>query len=53
MLRHKALIQAVRVAFGFSGIYDEDEAQRIAKPEVNVTPRFTATTETEEGKAKE
>jgi phage recombination protein Bet len=46
MLRHKALIQAVRVAFGFSGIYDEDEAQRIAKPEVNVTPRFTATTET-------
>lgn len=29
MLRHKALIQCARVAFGFSGIYDEDEAQRI------------------------
>lgn len=29
MLRHKALIQAVRVAFGFAGIYDEDEAERI------------------------
>jgi hypothetical protein len=29
MLRHKALIQSARVAFGFSGIYDEDEAERI------------------------
>jgi len=29
MLRHKALIQAARYAFGFSGIYDDDEAQRI------------------------
>lgn len=29
MLRHKALIQGARVAFGFAGIYDEDEAQRI------------------------
>lgn len=27
MLRHKALIQGVRVAFGFSGIMDEDEAR--------------------------
>ena len=29
MLRHKALIQCARIAFGFSGIYDEDEAHRI------------------------
>lgn len=29
MLRHKATIQAARLAFGYSGIYDEDEAQRI------------------------
>lgn len=29
MERHKAFIQAARLAFGFSGIYDEDEAQRI------------------------
>jgi phage recombination protein Bet len=29
MLRHKALIQCGRVAFGFSGIYDEDEGDRI------------------------
>lgn len=34
MLRHKALIQAARVAFGFSGIHDEDEANDM----VNVTP---------------
>lgn len=29
MLRHKALIQAARYAFGFSGIVDPDEAERI------------------------
>lgn len=29
MLRHKALIQCARLAFGFAGIYDEDEADRI------------------------
>jgi phage recombination protein Bet len=31
MLRHKALIQCARVAFGFSGIYDEDESERITQ----------------------
>lgn len=30
MLRHKALIQAARYAFGFAGIVDQDEAERIA-----------------------
>lgn len=29
MLRHKSLIQCARLAFGFAGIYDEDEAARI------------------------
>ena len=29
MLRHKAMIQCARIAFGFVGIYDEDEAERI------------------------
>lgn len=29
MLRHKTLIQGSRVAFAFTGIYDEDEAERI------------------------
>lgn len=36
MLRHKALIQCARVAFGFSGITDEEEA--IPQAPVNVTP---------------
>jgi phage recombination protein Bet len=31
MLRHKALIQCARLAFGFSGIYDQDEGERIAE----------------------
>lgn len=39
MLRHKALIQAARIAFGFGGIYDQDEAERIR--EVDVTPPRT------------
>lgn len=29
MLRHKAAIQAARYAFGFAGIYDQDEAERM------------------------
>lgn len=38
MLRHKAMIQAARYAFGFSGIYDEDEGARIAEMK-DVTPK--------------
>lgn len=30
MLRHKSLIQCSRYAFGFSGIYDEDDGAKIA-----------------------
>jgi phage recombination protein Bet len=29
MLRHKAMIQCARIAFGFVGIFDQDEAERI------------------------
>jgi hypothetical protein len=36
MHRHKALIQCARIAFGFVGIYDQDEAERII--EKDVTP---------------
>ena len=36
MLRHKAMIQAARIAFGFAGIYDEDEGRRIAEAEGQV-----------------
>ena len=38
MLRHKAMIQAARYAFGFSGIYDEDEGAKIAEMR-DVTPK--------------
>jgi phage recombination protein Bet len=38
MLRHKALIQCARYAFGFSGIYDEDEGHAIAEVR-DVAPR--------------
>lgn len=37
MLRHKALIQCARIAFGFSGITDEEEAVA-PQVQVNVTP---------------
>lgn len=33
MLRHKALIQCARLAFGFVGIFDQDEAERIIEAE--------------------
>lgn len=31
MLRHKAMIQAARLAFGYGGIFDQDEAERITE----------------------
>jgi phage recombination protein Bet len=40
MLRHKAMIQCARLAFGYVGIYDQDEAERIV--DVNDRPRQNA-----------
>ena len=37
MLRHKAMIQCARLAFGFAGIYDQDEAERIAEADAAST----------------
>lgn len=37
MLRHKAVIQCARYAFGFAGIYDPDEGEKIAE----IAPRET------------
>lgn len=34
MLRHKAYIQGARMAFGFSGIFDEDEAKAIVEKDM-------------------
>ena len=38
MLRHKAMIQCARYAFGFAGIYDPDEADRIAEGDTEAQP---------------
>jgi phage recombination protein Bet len=41
MLRHKALIQCARLAFGFAGIKDPDEAERIIEAvDVESKPSF-------------
>ena len=60
MLRHKAMIQAARLAFGYGGIFDQDEAERIVeattidaetgeitgrKPEVSMPKRREAATD--------
>lgn len=34
MLRHKAMIQCARLAFGYTGIYDQDEAERIVEKDM-------------------
>ena len=38
MLRHKAAIQAARYAFGFSGIMEPDEAERMADAQAHAAP---------------
>jgi phage recombination protein Bet len=42
MLRHKAFIQAVRLAFGISGIKDEDEAERLREVDAVTVPEIAA-----------
>ena len=41
MLRHKALIQCARLAFGYTGIFDQDEAERIAEIDMGTVDRET------------
>lgn len=48
MLRHKALIQCARLAFGFVGIFDQDEAERIVEAEAKEVPRHSPTRNSEE-----
>lgn len=52
-LRHKTLIQGARLAFGFAGIYDEDEANRIVDAQVVqvVQPAAPARPAVEAGKS--
>ena len=40
-LRHKSMIQAARLVFGFVGIYDQDEAERIIDGQAEVLARGT------------
>lgn len=49
MLRHKAMIQCARIAFGFGGIFDADEAERILE---NLVPMKTINPDTGEITAK-
>ena len=46
MLRHKAIIQTIRMAFGVRGIWDKDELERMEETEddfvpLNITPETT------------
>jgi phage recombination protein Bet len=52
-LRHKTLIQGARIAFGFAGIYDEDEAARIVDAQLVqvVQPAAPARPAVEAGKS--
>lgn len=40
MLRHKAMIQCARIAFAYTGIHDQDEAERIIEAEVIREPEY-------------
>lgn len=51
MLRHKAMIQAARMAFGFAGIYDHDEGERIVASQSAPVQPITGATQTERVKA--
>lgn len=56
MLRHKAVIQALRYAFGFSGIVDPDEAERMRPMTVEpvaVRPKFDPPKETRQAPVSE
>lgn len=43
MLRHKSLIQCARYAFGFSGIYDQEEAEEVVGVEIVREPTAALT----------
>lgn len=51
MLRHKVKIQGAREAFGFAGIYDQDEAERIIEAQEAVAPDAQTQLAMEEPKA--
>lgn len=52
MLRHKAMIQGARLAFGFVGIYDQDEAERIVERDMGFVEEVRSTPTVEMPRAK-
>jgi phage recombination protein Bet len=52
MLRHKSMIQCARLAFGFVGIYDTDEAERIIESTSSQTAKAAAVAKSKTEKAK-
>jgi hypothetical protein len=48
MLRHKATIQCARIAFSLAGIFDPDEAERIAETGETEKPQITRPTRASE-----
>lgn len=52
MLRHRAIMQCGRVAFGFSGAYDPDEGERIFEAARDVTPPKNMMPQTKEPQRK-
>ncbi len=52
MLRHKAMIQCARLAFGFVGVYDQDEAERIVERDITAEADPLPVSRTEAVKAK-
>ncbi|MDE1138153.1 MAG: phage recombination protein Bet [Paraburkholderia tropica] len=42
MLRHKTFVQGARLAFGFAGVFDEDEAQRIVERDMGAAQEVPA-----------
>lgn len=57
MLRHKAMIQCARIAFGYVGIYEQDEAERIVEERdmgpAQVVSEATSTADKVRAKVKE
>ena len=51
MLRHKTKIQGAREAFGFGGIYDQDEGERIIEAHLVEDPQLTGKPEVTQPKA--
>lgn len=53
MIEIKTTIQGIRKAYGFAGIYDPDEEERIFAAAIDVTPRGKPRTETPKAKSRQ